>query len=107
MGGAELGEGGAEGVFAGLLDAGLEEVDGLEKDGGEDAGAETSYEVEGCLVGRGSSQRGGLKGHNDCDGSFGLGTYWTLCPIYGNHRTWLRNGWLTSLMLPFARWARR
>lgn len=53
MGGAELGEGGAEGVFAGLLDAGLEKVDRLEKNGGEDAGAETSYEVKGCLVGRG------------------------------------------------------
>lgn len=40
-------------MFAGLLDAGLEEVDGLEEDGGENAGAETGYEVEGCLVERG------------------------------------------------------
>lgn len=33
-GGADLGYGEAEGVVAGLLDAGFEEVDGLEEDGG-------------------------------------------------------------------------
>lgn len=35
-------------MFSGLLDAGLEEVDGLKKDGREDARAEAGYEVEGC-----------------------------------------------------------
>lgn len=45
--GADLGYGGAEGVRAGLLDAGLEEVDGLEENGREDARAEAGNEVEG------------------------------------------------------------
>lgn len=36
-------------MVAGLLDAGLEQVDWLEEYGGEGAGAEASYEVE-CLM---------------------------------------------------------
>jgi len=52
-------------VRAGLLDAGLKEVDGLEEDGREHAGAEAGGEVEGCgeggwLVGRELKREGGL-----------------------------------------------
>jgi hypothetical protein len=36
-------------VRAGLLDAGFEQVDGLEEDGGQHAGAEAGGEVEGCM----------------------------------------------------------
>jgi len=46
--GADFGYGSREGVGAGLLDASLEEVDGLEEDGREHAGTEASNEVEGC-----------------------------------------------------------
>lgn len=45
--GADLGYGGAERVLAArLLDAGLEEIDGLEEHGREDARTETGGEVE-------------------------------------------------------------
>lgn len=48
-------EGVDEGGGAGLLDAGFEEIDGLEKGGGEDAGAEAGDEVECCRVVRSPS----------------------------------------------------
>lgn len=37
-------------MVAGLLDAGFEQVDGLEEYGGEGAGAEAGYEVESFLT---------------------------------------------------------
>lgn len=42
----DVAEGVGEGGRAGLLDAGLEEINGLEKRGGESAGAEAGDEVE-------------------------------------------------------------
>lgn len=44
---ADLAQDKAQGVVARLLDASFEEVDGLEEDGGEGAGAEAGYEVVG------------------------------------------------------------
>lgn len=43
----DVADGGADRVRAGLLDAGLEEVEGLQEHGAEDAGAQAGDEVEG------------------------------------------------------------
>lgn len=49
----DVADGGADRVRAGLLDAGLEEVEGLQEHGAEDAGAQASDEVESWWKGEG------------------------------------------------------